>query len=140
MDGEQGMLYEIEDHDNMEIFDQNLRDFRRWMAERGYGDKPLVVSEYGILMPSDYGFPEEDVITFMTATLDYFREARGGDGFAPDDGRLVQWWFWYSLFEDQLYPTGNLWDPDNGRLTPLGAAWSAYIAENTTATAQPPPP
>ena len=40
-------------------FQQNIIDFRAWMAERGYGDKPLMVSEYGILMPAEYGFPPE---------------------------------------------------------------------------------
>ena len=77
MEGQQGILYEIEDHDDVEIIAQNLLDFRRWMAERGYGDKPLVISEYGILMPEDYGFPPQRVAAFQAATFDLFREMAG---------------------------------------------------------------
>jgi hypothetical protein len=125
--GEEGILYEIEDHDDIEIFAQNIRDFRRWMNDRGYGDKPLVVSEYGILMPEDYGFPTERVSTFMEDTLNLFREMKGEDGYAEDGSRLVQWWFWYSLYDGLLYSTGNLWDGETGQLTELGRTWSRYI-------------
>jgi hypothetical protein len=130
MEGQEGILYEIEDHDNVEIIAGNLRDFRRWMADRGYGDTPLVISEYGILMPEDYGFPEQDVAAFMSATFDLFREMTGEEGYAPDDGRLVQWWFWYSVYDKDLYSTGNLWDEVSGQLTGVGRAWTQYILDN----------
>jgi hypothetical protein len=130
MEGQEGILYEIEDHDNVDIIAGNLRDFRRWMADRGYGDTPLVISEYGILMPEDYGFPEQDVAAFMSATFDLFREMTGEEGYAPDDGRLVQWWFWYSVYDKDLYSTGNLWDEVSGQLTGVGRAWTQYILDN----------
>jgi hypothetical protein len=127
MEGTQGILYELEDHDNVEILAQNVRDFRKWMAVRGYGDKPLVVSEYGILMPEDYGFPPETVIAFLEGSFDFFLTTTGEDGYAPDGNRLVQWWFWYSVYDPDLYPTGNLWDVDNEQLTEVGQAWSRYV-------------
>ncbi len=133
MAGQEGILYEIEDHDNVDIIAGNLRDFRRWMADRGYGDTPLVISEYGILMPEDYGFPEQDVAAFMSATFDLFREMTGEEGYAPDDGRLVQWWFWYSVYDKDFYPTGNLWDEESGQLTGVGRAWTDYILDNEIA-------
>ncbi|MFN2167268.1 MAG: glycosyl hydrolase, partial [Anaerolineae bacterium] len=46
-----GILREIADHDNLEIFRAQLVSFRRWMKDRGQQNKPLIVSEYGILMP-----------------------------------------------------------------------------------------
>lgn len=130
MEGETGILYEIDDHDDIEILAQNLSDFRKWMVERGYGDKPLVISEYGILMPEDYGFPIERMSTFLTASFDLFREMSGEEGLAADGNRLVQWWFWYSMNDDLLYPTGNLLDHDSGQLTELGEVWASYVAEN----------
>ena len=54
---EQGKLYGIEDSDDLAVFRRQIAGFRGWMAERGYQDRPLIVSEYGILMPEEYGFP-----------------------------------------------------------------------------------
>ena len=61
--------YEIADHDDVDIFRQQIVDFRRWMAERGQRDKPLIVTEYGILMPSDYGFSPGQVKRFYARHL-----------------------------------------------------------------------
>jgi hypothetical protein len=60
-----GWNYQIDDHDNLTYFKQQLVDFRRWMAQRGYRDKELIVSEYGILMYADYGFDYQRVRNFM---------------------------------------------------------------------------
>jgi hypothetical protein len=81
-------------------------------------------------MPDDYGYPPRRVIDFLESTLDFFREARGDVGYAPDDNRLVQWWFWYSVYDGELYSTGNLWDAETGRLTELGRAWSRHVARS----------
>lgn len=130
MTGEEGILYEIEDHDDVDILAQNIRDFRKWMQEHGYGDKPLVVSEYGILMPEDYGFPPERTSAFMKASFDLFRTMEGEEGYVEDENRLVQWWFWYSLYDGLLYSTGNLWDAETGLLTELGQTWTSYITDS----------
>ncbi len=127
MSGAGGMLYEIDDHINMQIFRQNLIDFRRWMAERGYGDKPLVITEYGILMPPDYGFGPDVAADFLRQTLDFFTTAVDETGYAPDGGRLVQWWFWYGVWEQEDgYPAGNLYDANSNQLTPAGRVFSDY--------------
>jgi len=129
--GDQGMLYEVDDSSNMDIFRQQIVDFRQWMARRGYQDKPLIVSEYGILMPSDYGFPPEQVAAFMTAAFDFFLTAADPEiGYPADDYRLVQLWCWYSLDDSAgHYPTGNLFDPQTGEMTVLGKAWERYVNE-----------
>jgi hypothetical protein len=122
----QGRLYEIEGHDDMDIFVEQIVGFRRWMRERGQRDKPLIVSEYGILMPVEYGFPSESVRDFMYASFDYFLTAADDSLGCPADGnRLVQRWAWYSL-SDTVYPTGNLFDPDTRLVTPLGLAYGSY--------------
>ena len=125
---QQGSLYEIVDHDNFGIFKENIFAFRRWMKERGFGERPLAITEYGILMPFDYGFPPETVAAFMRQSFDFFLTTRDEEiGYAPDDYRLVQWWFWYSLHDPDLYVTGNLYERQTGELTPLGEVWREYV-------------
>lgn len=122
-----GILREIADHDDLAIFRQQIVDFRKWMKEQGHQDKPLIVSEYGILMPADYGFPAQQVEQFMLATFETFRTAKDPALGYPSDGyRLVQRWCWFSL-GDRRYPTGNLVEPDSGQLTPLGVAFGEYV-------------
>ncbi len=128
MSEDTGTLREIADHDSMVLFRQQIVDFRRWMKARGLQDKPLIVTEYGILMPNDYGFPEERVEQFMLDTFAYFDSAVDPDLGMPSDGyRLVQRWCWFSL-ADARYPTGNLLSAD-GALTPLGEAFAGYTRQ-----------
>jgi len=125
----QGMLYGIDDSGNLDIFRRQIVDFRRWMAQRGYQDRPLVVSEYGILMPADYGFPPERVAAFMRGTFDFFLTAADPAlGYPADGYRLVQLWCWYSLDAPaDYYPTGNLFDLRTGTMTVVGQEWARYV-------------
>jgi hypothetical protein len=126
MSDELARHYQIPDHGDMAIFRQNLVDFRSWMAERGYQNRPLAVTEFGILFPNDYGYPPETVAAFLTSAFDFFLSAADESGYPPDGNRLVQWWFWYSLHDDEAYPTGNLYDRQTHELTPLGLAFADY--------------
>lgn len=128
MDVTTGELYEIEDHIDINILRQNIIDFRVWMAERGYTNHPLVITEYGVLMPVDYGFPPEVITEFMLQTFDLFENLRGDYGYAADEDRLIQSWFWFILYAEQYeYQAGNLFDHESGQLTPVGEAWAAYL-------------
>ena len=103
-----GRLYRIEDNDNVEIFKQHIVEFRTWMRDRGQRDKPLLITEYGVLMPVEYGFTAERVNAYMDATFDYLLTARNADlGYPADENRLVQRWMWYSLND-------RPWDPNTG--------------------------
>ncbi len=124
---DQGVLYDVDDNDNLEIFKSQILSFRRWMKDRGQRDKPLIVSEYGIVMPPDYGFGPERVIRFLHGTFDFFLSASDPElGYPPDGNRLVQRWCWYSL-ADTGYPAGNLLDPQTGQMTEVGQAWREYV-------------
>ena len=124
---DRGLLYEISDSGNLDAFKQQVVAFRRWMADRGFRNSPLIVSEYGILMPEDFGFTPETVADFLIGTFDYFLTATDPNLGLPADGnRLVQRWCWYSL-ADTVYPTGNLFDPTSGNITALGQTWVAYV-------------
>jgi hypothetical protein len=125
-DATAGVLYEIEDHGDLEAFQNQIVAFRRWMAEHGQRDRPLVLSEFGILMPADYGFGPVQVQAYLYATLDYLSTATDEQIGYPQDGhRLVQWWAWYSL-ADTVYPTSSLFDPETKALTDLGRAFTVY--------------
>ena len=123
-----GQLLEIEDHGDVALFKGHIRDFRVWMADNGYRGVPLAVTEFGILLPADYGFSEEFVADYMRETIEFMRTAADEVTGLPDDGdRLVQYWFWYSLDDSGDYPTGDLFDPTTGTLTPLGDAYRDYV-------------
>ena len=128
MHDDTGILYEIEDNGDVEILKSQVMMFRRWLADQGLRDKPLIVTEFSVLMPEEYGFPLERVRTFMIAAFDFLMTATDKDvGYAADGNRLVQRWAWYSI-ADRSYSTGNLFDPDTGQITPLGEAFAAYAA------------
>lgn len=124
---DKGILFEINDHDDLDVFKAQIIAFRQWMAAHGQQNKPLIISEYGILMPEDYGFPVERVQRFMTGSYDFMLTATDEAlGYPADGYRLVQRWAWYSLSDDR-YPTGNLIDFDTGQLTLLGQCHREYI-------------
>jgi len=128
MDDDLATHSEIADHGSVDIFARNLVDFREWMARRGYADRPLLVSEFGFLMPYDFGFSEQDVVTFLEGSFDFLLNARNDTGFAPDDGRLVQWWLWFIVSAgDDEFATSFLYDRDSGQLTNLGEAYGAFV-------------
>jgi hypothetical protein len=121
-----GKLWEVEDHDDLALVEAQIRAMRAWMAAHSQQDKPLWITEYGILMPAEYGFDTDSVIAFMEGSFDLFQSLRDPEtGFAEDDYRLVQRWNWYSA-RDSRYPTGNLFD-NYGRSTPVGDAYWAYL-------------
>jgi hypothetical protein len=121
-----GVQREVADHDDLALFREQIVAFRRWMAARGQQDKPLIVTEYGVLMPTEYGFPPQRVERFMRGSFDFFRTATDRSlGYPADGYRLVQRWCWFSL-ADARYPTGNLLRVESGELTALGQAFGAY--------------
>lgn len=122
--------YGIQDNDNVSYWKAHIVAMREWMRDRGYRDRPLVISEYGTLMPELYGFDQPRVESFMLDTFAWLVAATDTKtGYQADGNRLVQGWVWYSLDEDDLegFPTRNhLFDPDTRTITELGKAFGAY--------------
>jgi len=124
---DQGQLYAVDDSGNLEIFRAQIFSFRAWMVAQGYRALPLVVSEFGIPMPEEYGFPPERVATYLRETWNFFATATDPAlGNPHDGGRLVQRWCWFSM-ADPVYATGNLIDLETGAWAPLGRAWLALV-------------
>jgi hypothetical protein len=123
-----GILYEIEDNANVGILKEQVRTFRRWMEEQGQRNKPLIVTEFSVLMPPEYGFPFETVRDYMYDAFDFLLAATDGvTGLSADGNRLVQRFAWYSI-ADKAYYTGNLFDPETAQITSLGEAFTTYMS------------
>ena len=135
IEANQGVLRSVDDNDSMPIFRSQVRAFRQWMIDRGYGGYPLIITEYGILMPDDYGFDVPRVNLFMTNTFAYLATATDAALGAPwDGGRLVQRWAWFSLDERPYNPVtgagfnGNLFNPETKVITAHGEHFAGLTA------------
>jgi len=135
IDADLGRLYTIGDNANVDIFKQHIVAFRQWMEEKGERDKPLIVSEYGVLMPEMYGFDYSVVKNYMYDTFDYLTTATDDSlGYPADGNRLVQRWLWYSLNDDDFesWPSRHhLFDPETRQITQLGIDYGNYIRSLT---------
>ncbi len=142
-----GVLYPPEvggdsTHVSMTIFDQQIRAFRAWMKDRGQQNKPLIVSEYGVLYRH---IPEVDtaqeVQDFMIRTFDYFLNTKDCSlGYPADSCRLVQRWAWYSFDDDGsangFNPYSNLFNPRTYQITSTGVRFREYSLTNIQALSQ----
>ncbi len=116
---------------DINIFKGRLIAFRQWMAAQGEQDKPLWITEYGSLFPAE-GNPylyvsEKDSADYMVQTYDFMLGYKDpGIGYAADDYRLVQKWFWYSLNGPTTAFGGSLYNPLTQRLTEVGQRFFQY--------------
>ncbi len=122
----EGVLWDVADHNNLRLVEGQVRQMRQWMAAHGQQQKPLWITEYGILMPESYGFGPEVVRNFMVGSFDLFEHLRDPQlGYGADENRLVQRWVWFSTRYDP-YPAGNLFNI-SGRPRPLMQSLSQYL-------------
>ena len=126
---------------DLDVLEDNLRDFRQWMYDRGYRDIPLIITEYGVLPPAeDYPvYTNEKAALFLRDTMQMFRTITDVNiitgtlgltgsviitdasiGYPADNYRLVQMWNWFSTRSDVF--GGDLFD-ENGNLTVIGMAF-----------------
>jgi hypothetical protein len=123
-------------NDDIGIFQDQIVSFRQWMADRGQRNKPLIITEFGVLMPEEWypEFTRERVRTFMYAAFDFMlSQTDGATGYPADDNRLVQRWAWYSL-DDKFDPdtwegfNGHLFNPDTLQVSDHGIDYGAYTS------------
>ncbi len=140
---DEGRLYPWWENASVEHLKALVWEMRRWMAARGYRNKPLIISEFGVLMPSTHfdalespGAGQARVMAFMSASFDFLLSAKDADvGYPADGGRLVQRWLWFSLNHpswEQLPGgmsgfNGGLCDPFTQELTVFGRHYGAYM-------------
>lgn len=129
----EGILYDRRDMDNLAIFWQRIVDFREWMAQHNQRNKPLVITEYGVLFPEDFDdedgvlFSQERVGEFMRGSFDLM--LNGADetlGYPHDNNRLVQRWAWFSVDGPAENWGGTLFDVKTGTIRDLGKTYRDY--------------
>jgi hypothetical protein len=117
-------------HINRQIFDQQIRAFRAWMKARGEQNKPLIISEYGVLYSHVAQINTAAAVQdFMVWTFDYFLTTRDCSlGYAADDCRLVQRWAWYSLDDPatEFNRFGPLFNFDTLQISSTGVRYRDY--------------
>ena len=135
-----GQLFEVTDHNRLDLFTQQITRFRQWMAQNGYRDVPLALTEYGILMPPDLGFPPEETANYLKLTFSWLDSANDAQsGYPQDENHLVQRWAWFSL-HDTIYPASNLADLDKDQLTLIGKVFQEFTQPSPTPSPATPTP
>ena len=142
--------------DDFTLFKQQIRSFRQWMATHGEREKPLIVSEYGILMPEKWndgswacdGDPYHDdplgrcapgngrpydyarVTSFMQASFNYFLglDPEGSDANLgySADGNRLVQAWNWYSLNDDWLYGGNLFTSGSKQITPLGQDFAGY--------------
>lgn len=127
----------LAEHDDIDLFAEMIVRMRQWMWRHGQQNKPLLVTEWGIILPSDYidengqDFDAARVSDYMRTTQDYFRNAVDTTiGLPVDDYRLVQQWLWFPLgiSGNSSSSSARLVEqeaPYNS--TDVGKAWQQYV-------------
>jgi hypothetical protein len=114
------------EHDDINIFMDQVLAMRSWMKDHGQQDKPLLISEFSQLYPfvdyddpvnpnqcflmDEFGqcFTQDRVSTFLQQTMDFLESAEDPDlGYPADGNRLVQQWAWYSLWVEGEHSGGS---------------------------------
>jgi hypothetical protein len=128
IDATTGKLREVSDHGRIDLFEAQIRSFRQWMANRGYQDTPLALTEFGILMPASYGFPDDMVASYLEQTFTWLSIAKDTSSGYPQDGyHLVQKWAWFSI-TDPTYTSSDLGDLSSGGLTLVGERFRSTVS------------
>ena len=114
--------------DDPRYFRDAVENMRQFMKDHGQQDKPLIISEYGMMQTEDHGFTVDRVNEYMTNTFLYLFDATSTSLGMPGDGyRMVQRWNWFALnvpYGSSGYGhgvwNGTLFDPDNQEITEFG--------------------
>lgn len=144
-------VYCFAEHDDMDIFIDQIVKMRSWMKEHGQQNKPLIISEYSILYPfEDYDDPINPtkcflqdefgkcftpvrVSNFMTRTFRYLETAADPAlGYPLDNYRLVQQWLWFSMYFEGAGSASNLLGRDLTSLTQVGHTFANFVSSVTT--------
>jgi hypothetical protein len=126
------------EHIDLKYVDEQVRAMRAWMKERGQQQKPLIVTEYGVLLPNvligKSATDSQAVIDFMIGSFEYFLHTKDCSlGYATDDCRLIQRWAWWSLDYDRSNSFNlhaSLYDGVTGQMNPSGIAFRDWVRAN----------
>ncbi len=145
------------EHDSVRIFREQVYALRQWMKDHGQQNKPLIITEFGILYPNtdlnpdgtcnflldehQQCFNPTRVTTFLRNTMQFLMNTTDPNlGYPADGNRLVQQWLWYSLItgEESSGGSSNLLRADFSQfpagdpaaLTAMGEAFRQEASTN----------
>jgi hypothetical protein len=124
------------DHDNINIFRQQVHDMRAWMQQHGQQNKPLIISEYSLLLPYYYpgsadiftdefgnSFTPARVTTYLQQTAAYLATQTDTRlGYPADGYHLAQQWLWFSVYYSGAGSVSNLVSDNRTAVSPVGTA------------------
>lgn len=113
----------------LDDFRNQLSTFRDWMASVGEQDKPLIITEYGLLD----AHPEAWMIDYLRGSFEILLSRGYANGMPGDDGRWVQRWAWF-VNNNHVWTAGGavqwthcaLYNGDAFDIRPLGQAYASY--------------
>jgi hypothetical protein len=117
-------IYCRSEHDSVRIFREQVIGMRQWMKDHGQQNKPLIISEYGLLYPYLDGMPggtceflqdehqqcfyPERVTQYLRDTIAFMEDTKDANlGYPGDENRLVQQWLWYSIVTEPHWSGGS---------------------------------
>ena len=139
-------VYCFAEHDDMNVFAEQIVAMRQWMAEHGQREKPLLITEYSILWPYEVDeggtchiqdengncFTPKRVNDFMNLTFDYLNTAKDANlGYSLDKDRLIQQYMWFSVYSPSLGAVSNLVEEDLVTFTSLGQNFKDHVINET---------
>ncbi|NIP24915.1 MAG: hypothetical protein GWO38_14140, partial [Phycisphaerae bacterium] len=104
-------VYCIAEHDDMNVFNEQVIAMRTWMRDNGQRNKPLILSEFSILYPyvddgptcwleDEFGncFTPQRVTNFLNSSFNYLKNPVDPNlGYPKDGNRLIQQSLWFSV-------------------------------------------
>jgi hypothetical protein len=119
-----GLAFKIRDHKDFTKASAMLVNWRTWMKNHGQQNKPLITTEYGVVLPEwvqDPELPGQTIFSptqirdsFMYPSFNYFlNQTSASLGYPADGNRLMQRWAWWSMDYDDGECDGGVFYPDN---------------------------
>jgi hypothetical protein len=115
--------------DELDDFENQLSTFRDWMASIGEQDKPLIITEYGLLNYHE----EQHMIDYLLGSFEILLSRGHANGMPSDEGRWVQRWAWF-VNNNHVWQAGGavqwthcaLYNGDTFDIRPLGQAYADH--------------
>jgi len=126
-----GMYFSQQDQARIDYFSELIWEFRGWMKDRGFQDKPLIITEMGVFAGQIVdNFSHEDINQYMYDTFEFLMNTTDEDVGCPSDGyRLMQRWTWHILQRrGGINLNGFLFDV-GGQISDFGVNFANYTAQ-----------
>ncbi len=113
-----------------------LDTMRNWMMGKGQQDKPLIITEYGLLNYHDWDW----MVQYMLGSFALMDRGGYANGMPSDGGRQVQRWAWF-VMNDHVWTCGGqvqwphccFYEASDWSITPLGEAFRTWALASTSA-------